>query len=121
MEMSQVRYFVALCQARSFTRAAHRCGISQPSLTQAIKALEAELGGRLFHRNRHGTELTEFGLRVEACFAEMWRNVVEIRRLCPASAARDRKTSAMMNGDIELQNGKSASAELKLPSQPQTD
>ena len=50
MEMHQIRYFLALCEERSFTRAARRCGISQPSLTNAIIRLEQELGGALFQR-----------------------------------------------------------------------
>ena len=50
MQMQQIRYFVALCEERSFTRAARRCGVSQPSMTNAISALERELGGRLFER-----------------------------------------------------------------------
>jgi Bacterial regulatory helix-turn-helix protein, lysR family len=50
LQMHQVRYFLALCDELNFTRAARRCGISQPSLTQAIRALERELGGALFHR-----------------------------------------------------------------------
>jgi len=48
MQMHQICYFLALCEERSFTRAAKRCGISQPSLTNAIIALERELGGALF-------------------------------------------------------------------------
>ena len=50
MQMQQVQYFRALCEELSFTRAARRCGISQPSLTSAIGALERELGGALFQR-----------------------------------------------------------------------
>jgi DNA-binding transcriptional LysR family regulator len=50
MQMHQIRYFLALCEERSFTRAAGRSGVSQPSLTNAISALEEELGGALFHR-----------------------------------------------------------------------
>jgi len=50
MQMHQIRYFLALCEERNFTRAAKRSGISQPSLTNAISALERELGGVLFHR-----------------------------------------------------------------------
>jgi LysR family hydrogen peroxide-inducible transcriptional activator len=40
MQMHKIRYFLALCEQRSFTRAAGRSGISQPSLTNAIGALE---------------------------------------------------------------------------------
>ena len=50
MEMHQIRYFLALCEERSFTRAARQCGISQPSLTNAIIRLEQEVRGPLFER-----------------------------------------------------------------------
>jgi LysR family transcriptional regulator, hydrogen peroxide-inducible genes activator len=50
MQMHQIRYFLALCEELSFTRAAKRSGVSQPSLTNAIRALERELGGPLFQR-----------------------------------------------------------------------
>jgi DNA-binding transcriptional LysR family regulator len=50
MQMHQIRYFLALCEELSFTRAAKRSGVSQPSLTNAIGALERELGGMLFQR-----------------------------------------------------------------------
>ncbi len=50
MQIHQIRYFLALCEERSFTRAARRSGVSQPSLTNAIGALERELGGALFQR-----------------------------------------------------------------------
>ncbi len=65
MEMQQVRYFVALAETLNFTRAAERCNVSQPSLTRAIKLLEDELGGPLFHRERNNTHLTELGRQVE--------------------------------------------------------
>jgi DNA-binding transcriptional LysR family regulator len=50
MQMRQIRYFLTLCEECSFTRAAKRCGVSQPSLTNGIGALERDLGGALFHR-----------------------------------------------------------------------
>ena len=62
MEMHQIRYFLALCEELSFTRAAQRCAIAQSSLTRAIKALETELGGALFHRERANTRLWLKGL-----------------------------------------------------------
>ena len=55
MEMHQVRYFLSLCAELNFTRAAERCNVAQPSLTRAIKQLEEELGGALFHRERANT------------------------------------------------------------------
>src|SRR5271155_5024168 len=61
MEMHQVRYFLAVTRALSFTRAAEECNVAQPSLTRAIRKLEDELGGALFHRERANTHLTELG------------------------------------------------------------
>jgi DNA-binding transcriptional LysR family regulator len=61
MEMSQVRYFIAVAELLNFTRAAERCHISQPALTRAIQSLEHEFGGALFHRERSRTHLTELG------------------------------------------------------------
>jgi DNA-binding transcriptional LysR family regulator len=81
MEMSHVRYFLALREERNFTRAARRCGVTQPSLTQAIKTLEAELGAQLFHRRPTGTELSEFGVRIEPHLATIWQCVQEIKRM----------------------------------------
>jgi len=61
MEMHQIRYFLAVCEAQNFTRAAEQCGVSQPALTTAVKKLEEEFGGALFHRRRGRATLTELG------------------------------------------------------------
>lgn len=61
MELHQIRYFLAVCDAMNFTRAAERCHVSQPSLTRAIKNLEDELGGALFRRERRLTHMTDLG------------------------------------------------------------
>ncbi len=52
MELHQIRYFLAVCEAGGVTRAAELCNVAQPSLTRAVKILEAELGGPLFLRAR---------------------------------------------------------------------
>jgi hypothetical protein len=62
METNQVRYFLALCEEKNFTRAAKRCGVSQPSVSNAIKRLEDELGGDLFHRTKNGARLSPLGV-----------------------------------------------------------
>ena len=64
MQMHQIRYFLALCEEGNFTRAAKRSGISQPSLTNAISALEHELGGALFNRKPF-TAMTALGYAVQ--------------------------------------------------------
>jgi DNA-binding transcriptional LysR family regulator len=64
MEIHQIRYFLAVIETRSFTRAAERCAVSQPALTAAVKKLEEELGGPLILRERGGAKLTALGQHV---------------------------------------------------------
>lgn len=71
MEMHQVRYFLAVCETLNFTRAAERCFVSQPSLTQAIKKLEDELGGTLFLRERGRVALTALGEALRPSFEQI--------------------------------------------------
>src|SRR5262245_24596761 len=72
MEMHQIRYFLALCEELNFTRAARRCGVTQPSLTNAIRALEGELGGALFQRKPR-IVLTELGAAIRPYLVEIDR------------------------------------------------
>ena len=73
MELRQLRYFMAVSRCRSFTRAAERERIAQPSLSQQIRKLEDELGARLFDRLGRKIRLTAFGDR----FQEHARRVLE--------------------------------------------
>ena len=61
MEMHQIRYVLAAARALNFTKAADECNVSQPALTKAVKALEAEFGGALFHREGKRMLLSDFG------------------------------------------------------------
>ena len=60
MEIKQLRYFVTVANAASFTRASNILHVSQPALGLQIKKLEDELGASLFHRHSRGVEVTAY-------------------------------------------------------------
>ncbi len=61
MELHQLRYVCAVAETGGFSRAAERCRIAQPSLSQQVLKLEEELGAKLFHRLGRSIRLTESG------------------------------------------------------------
>jgi DNA-binding transcriptional LysR family regulator len=81
MEMHQVRYFLAVAQLLNFTRAADECNVTQPSLTRAVKQLEAELGGDLFRRERPAAQLTELGQRMHPLLKQCYEAAAGARSL----------------------------------------
>jgi LysR family hydrogen peroxide-inducible transcriptional activator len=63
METQHVRYFLAICEELSFTRAAQKCGIKQPTLSEAVKQMERAMGGELFAR-ASPVQLTALGIQL---------------------------------------------------------
>lgn len=63
MELRQIRYFIAIADSGSFSAAAQRLLIAQPSLSAQIKSLEADLGVKLLERNARGARPTSAGAR----------------------------------------------------------
>jgi DNA-binding transcriptional LysR family regulator len=106
MQMQQVRYFLALCEELSFTRAGRRCGVSQPTLTNAISALERELGGALFDR-KPLIALTGLGQMVRPYLDEIARNADHVREVARTSMPRpivDRSARQAMDSSQHVSN-----------------
>ncbi len=75
MEMQQIRYFLAVSDQGTITHAAQSTYVSQPSLTQAIKKLEDEIGGVLFTRTHSGCQLTPLGRMVEPKLRKIYKDL----------------------------------------------
>jgi Bacterial regulatory helix-turn-helix protein, lysR family len=75
MQMHHVHYFLALCEEKNFGRAARRCRIAQPSLTKAIKKLEAEFGRYFFTEPRESNSRSSDAhcSRISDEFFVMWK------------------------------------------------
>jgi DNA-binding transcriptional LysR family regulator len=90
MEMHQIRYFIAVSETLNLTQAAERCNVAQSSLTRALKALEAELGGELICRARKLSHLTELGQRVLPMLRQCYETAVSAKSVA----------ASMRNGDV---------------------
>ncbi len=62
MEIKTLRYFLAVAREENMTRAAELLHVTQPTLSKALKALEDELGKKLFTRHSFSISLTEEGV-----------------------------------------------------------
>ena len=92
MELRHLRYFVAVAEALSFTKAAENLHLAQPSLTRQIKDLEAEIGVRLFDRSGKRISLTQEGesflLDARRLLDECAQSVQAVQRLSRGEASQ---------------------------------
>jgi DNA-binding transcriptional LysR family regulator len=85
MDLRQLRYVVAVADAGGIRKASRQLDLAQPSLSQALRQLEAELGVQLIRRSTRGIELTEAGVE----FLEYARDILD--RAAEAHAAMRRR------------------------------
>src|SRR5690242_20447039 len=95
MELRHLRYFVAIAEEGSFTRAAERLWVAQPGLSTQMRRLEAELGVQLFERHTRGVDLTQPG----ELFLERARAAIAATE---TAAATGRDLDAGMIGSVRL-------------------
>src|SRR3954451_23717122 len=87
MNVRQLTCFVAVVEEGSFTRAAHRVGISQPSLSEQMRALESSLGGLVVERHPRGVSVTPAGRALLPEARDAVRAVERGRRAARAALA----------------------------------
>ncbi len=95
MEIRVLRYFLEIAREENMTRAADSLHISQPSLSKEIKALETELGKKLFTRTRSGLKLTEAGMLLR-------RRTEDILEMVDKTAAEFSALDEINGGDIYI-------------------
>lgn len=81
MNLTELRYVVALSRERHFGRAAASCHVTQPTLSVAVKKLEDELGVLLFERHRHDVRVTPAGAAVIAQAQRVLEEAEKLRLL----------------------------------------
>ncbi len=73
IKLKDLRYLVAVADARHFGRAAERCFVSQPTLSAQLKKLEQYLGVQLIERQPNNVSLTEPDSRSSPAHDASWR------------------------------------------------
>lgn len=94
MDLQQLKYFITSAREGSLTKAAEVLYTSQPHVSQVIKALENDLGIKLFHRSASGITLTSDGERIFFYANNMLKNAELITDISKDSASRSLRIAA---------------------------
>ena len=95
MKLRQIQFFIAVAEELSFSRAAIKLHVAQPSLSTQIKALEDDVGARLFERDKRHVSLTPAGRRFQS-------RVASVLSLTDSAKAEARSTERGRLGTIDL-------------------
>jgi DNA-binding transcriptional LysR family regulator len=101
MELRTLRYYLAVCEAGSMSRAAERLHVTQPTLSRQISELERELGCELLVRRSRSVEPTEEGLHLMA-------RAADIVSLADLTEAEYRERGQVVAGDVRIACGESS-------------
>lgn len=105
MELRTLRYFLAVAREGSLTQAAKVLYVTQPALSRQLKALEEELGAKLFVRGSHSVALTEQGSLLK-------QRCEEIVQLADKTVAEFAAPTGMVAGDVHIGVGESYTSQL---------
>ncbi len=92
MEIHHLRYFAAVAEELSFSRAAERLHMASSPLSRRVKDLEHELGVPLFVRGYHSVALTEAGLKLWPLVKDVLRRLDELPAVLPGCRADEQRT-----------------------------
>ncbi|GIO28031.1 HTH-type transcriptional regulator BsdA [Ornithinibacillus bavariensis] len=95
MDIRQLRYFIAIVEERKISAAAKRLHMSQPPLSQQLKAMEEELGSKLVERSGKLLEVTEAG-------KALYKNALQITQLMEETKTEVKEVGKGVNGRLTI-------------------
>ena len=95
MKLRQLQFFIAVAEELSFSRAAIKLHVAQPSLSTQIKVLEEEVGARLFERDKRHVSLTPAGRRFQ-------QRAISVLSMADTAKSEARSTARGQLGTIAL-------------------
>ena len=95
MKLRQLQFFIAVAEELSFSRAAIKLHVAQPSLSTQIKVLEVEVGARLFERDKRHVSLTQAGRRFQ-------QRAISVLSMADTAKSEARSTARGQLGTIAL-------------------
>ena len=102
MDLQQIRYCLAIAEERSFGRAAKKCGVRQPSVSNAVMRLESQLGGELFLRARP-VQLSKLGTALLPIFAQINKLAEKAQKIAVSHPHRRRRGATVLSDAVVRQ------------------